>query len=345
MCAPKKRRGLARIVSVLALACLLAVTASAYTVVMKGGRRIEIPSSFVVTAATLTYEVSPGIQITLNLAAIDMAATEKANHESAGSFLHRITTESSVTSPRFLSGRSASHTITNRDLEASSRRRRESELAYERRRKELGLPSVAESRRKAEAESALIGTELQETSAANREAEGYWRARAAALRTEIATVDAELNYVRRQLDEAPLGSANGSFTTVVNVVPFPSFGQFGRGPFTRPVSPPPGIFVSPQHRAQFGGGVVFGGRSPRGQVFPNPSGVHRVRPFGSPLLAPPNLTVFSSTGLAYDYAYERSQLVTQFNQLAATRAGLSARWRELENEARRAGAPPGWLRP
>ena len=32
-------------------------------------------------------------------------------------------------------------------------------------------------------------------------------------------------------------------------------------------------------------------------------------------------------------------------QLNAARAGLSARWRELEDEARRAGAPPGWLRP
>ena len=345
MCALRIRRNLARIVSALALACLLAATASAYTVVMKGGRRIEIPSNFVVTAATVTYEVSAGIQITLNLAAIDVAATEKANHESAGSFLRRITTESNVLSRQESSGRSATHTITNRDLESSSRRRQESELAYERRRKELGLPSVAESRRKAEAESALIGTELQQTGAAETELEGYWRARASALRTEIATVDAELNYVRRQLDEALFPSTNGSFTTLVNVVPFPSFGQFGRGPFARPVSPRPGIFVAPQGGTQRGGRFALRGGSARGQVFPNPSGFHRVRPLASPLLAPPNLTVFDSPGFATDYAYERSELVTQLNQLAATRAGLSARWRALEDEARRAGAPPGWLRP
>src|SRR5213078_1929877 len=116
----------------------------------------------------------------------------------------------------------------------------------------------------------------------------------------------------------PFANTNGSFTTVVNVVPFPSSGQFGRVPFAGPVSRRPGIFVLSQRGAHRGARVAFGGGSTRRQVFPNRSGFHRVRPFGSTLLAPPNLTVFSSPGLAYDYAYERSQLVMQFNQLAAT---------------------------
>jgi hypothetical protein len=47
---------------------------------------------------------------------------------------------------------------------------------------------------------------------------------------------------------------------------------------------------------------------------------------------------------AYDYSYERSELITRFNELAGARAGFNARWRELEEEARRAGVPPGWLR-
>jgi hypothetical protein len=55
-------------------------------------------------------------------------------------------------------------------------------------------------------------------------------------------------------------------------------------------------------------------------------------------------TVFASGG-AYDYAYERNELISRFNELSITRAGLNARWRELEEEARRAGAAPGWLRP
>lgn len=339
----KTSRTFSRIVFVFAFLCVVTVAANAYTVVLHGGRRVEIPSSFTLTASTLTYEVSPGVQVTLNLAAIDVTATEQANNEAPGSFLQRTTHGSSLRVPS--ASRAASHTITNRDLESSSRRRRESELAYERRRKELGLPSVEASRRQAEAEAALIGKDLEQTSAAERESETYWRARASALRSEIAGVDAELSYVRRQLDEPTFPSANGSFTTVENVVPFPSFGDFGRGPFGGRVTRRPGVFVGQQQGLQVGGRGVFGPGNRRVAGFSSPLGFPRARPFGSPFLAPPNLTDFGSTWPAYDYSYERSQLVTQFNQLAAVRSGLSARWRELEDEARRAGAPPGWLRP
>ena len=67
-------RTLGRIVSVFVFVCIVTATVNAYTVIMRGGRRIEIPSSFVVTTSTLTYEVSPGFQVTLNLAAIDISA-------------------------------------------------------------------------------------------------------------------------------------------------------------------------------------------------------------------------------------------------------------------------------
>jgi hypothetical protein len=49
-----------RIASVFVFMFMLAVTANAYTVVMRGGRRIEIPSRFVVTATTLTYDYENG---------------------------------------------------------------------------------------------------------------------------------------------------------------------------------------------------------------------------------------------------------------------------------------------
>jgi len=57
-----KPRRATRIASVFVFMFMLAVTANAYTVVMRGGRRIEIPSRFVVTASTLTYEAAPGVQ-------------------------------------------------------------------------------------------------------------------------------------------------------------------------------------------------------------------------------------------------------------------------------------------
>src|SRR5258708_22884101 len=122
-------RTLSQIASALVLVCVLSAAANAYTVVMRGGRRLEIPARFMVTAATLTYEVSPGVQVSLNLAAIDVLATEKANNELPGSLLRRAETVPNETQPKAaanVSAQPAKRTITNQDLEASMRRRRES---------------------------------------------------------------------------------------------------------------------------------------------------------------------------------------------------------------------------
>ncbi|HSS21122.1 MAG TPA: hypothetical protein VLL54_13695 [Pyrinomonadaceae bacterium] len=322
--------------SLFALVLIVAATVSAYTVVLSDGRHLEIPARFELTPSTLTYEVSPGIQITIQLAAIDVAATEKANSESAGSFLKRATAGSPAAPVRT---QRATRTITNRDLEPTAERRRSSELAYENRRRELGLPSVEESRRRAEEESAVVSAELQQRKAVESENEGYWRARASELRTEIVAADAELNVVRRQLEDSNYTNTTSSFTTVINAFPFGVGGGFGGGRgFGGFHQPRPGIFVAPPAARNVGGVIT------RGQVFQNPLTPRGFPRGGGPLIAPPNLALFSS-GFGYDFGYERSELITRFNQLAATRATLNARWRELEDEARRAGAQPGWLRP
>ena len=76
----KRRRAASLIVSVFVFIFILAVTANAYTIVMRGGRRIEIPSQFLVTPSTLTYEAGSGVQITLQMAAIYILATERVNN-------------------------------------------------------------------------------------------------------------------------------------------------------------------------------------------------------------------------------------------------------------------------
>lgn len=356
-----------QIAFVFALVLTFAVTAEAYTVVMKGGRRVEIPSQFVVTAATLTYEVSPGVQITLAVAAIDIPATDKANNELPGSLMRRVFpgpmefkdgVEKDKPTGRVMQPR---RTITNRDLESSVRRRRDSELAYETRRKQLGLPSLEESRKKAAAESVVIGIDLEKRRAAETESENYWRERAATLRTEIAALDAELAYVRARLDEGPYMLSNGwggswaslSFNSITRGLPFGNFGRRsfggfgGRGAFHQGRLHRPNIFVAPRAGAQLSGRVPFGGGATRAQVFVNSGTVRHARPVaaGGRFPAFPNIAVFGSAVPAYDYSFERGALITHFNELAAARAGLNARWRELEDEARRAGAPPGWLRP
>lgn len=343
-----------RIASVSILTFMMVATASAYTIVMRGGKRVEIPSRFVVTPSTLTYEVAQGIQITLQMAAIDIPATEKANNEPSGSLLKRVQKSREPSGVSEIGDKEpvasgGVRTITNRDLEASMRRRRESELAYETRRKQLGLPSVEESRKRAAAESELIERELEEKRATELENEDYWRARASELRTEMAALDAELLYIRTRLEEVPSptwgGSGGGSFTSVSSVIPFISFGNFGRRHFGRSPIARPNVYSAPG--SQNTGRVGFGSGATRGPGFVNPRGFRPARPIGiAPgVLGWPNSTVFGLTYPTYDFSYERNDLITRFNELAAARAGLNARWRELEDEARRAGASPGWLRP
>jgi hypothetical protein len=346
-----------RMVASSVLVLMFVCTVSAYTVVMRGGKRIEIPAKFLVTATTLTYETAPGIQVTLQIAAIDIPATEKANNETAGALLRRGDVIPAATNPpnrieeNKTSVPSARRTITNRDLEAVMLRRRQSELAYEKRRQELGLPSVAESRRRAEVESAQIRSELEVTQSLAKESESYWRARASALRTEIAAINAELNYVRVRLEDSPFPLSSG-FTSI-SVAPFIapgiSFGNAGIGRrFSRAGVPhPPPVYGAPQFGTRLAARVGFGGGATRGQVLQNSGGFRHSRSIGVgfpfPLVS--SVGVFGGGIQPYDYSYERSALITHFNELATARAGLNARWRELEDEARRAGVPPGWLRP
>lgn len=345
------RRASARLAAGLSLALLLPVMASAYTVVMRGGHRVEIASTFTVTRTTLTYEYAPGINVTLQLSNIDLAATERANNEPSGSLLRRaeqpptarVAQPPSAPQATAAGPNRARRTVTDRDLEASRQARLASEAAYERRRVELGLPSLAESRRRAEAEAERLREQSRQNEAEQAEQEAYWRARATELRTAITVTDAEINYLRTRVAETPDTLSTVAFTSISSfgVLPFPV------RPFT---SVPPVIVGNGGARgtgAQITGRIGFGGGSSRGQVLINAGDTasrFRRRVIFSPggwaapgaIYAAPN-TYFSS--------YERAALIARLRELEATRAGLLARWRLLEDEARRAGAPPGWLRP
>ena len=332
------------------LLLLLVVTANAYTVVMRGGRRVEIPSHFVVTATTLTYEVSPGIQITLQMAAIDIPATERANNEPPGSFIRRgqAGPPEPAAEPR---SSTATRTITNRDLVNSVRRRRDSESAYEARRKQLGLPTLEESRRQTATVPDFTGTELEQKLIADKESEEYWRARASGLRTEMSALDAELGYVRARLEEMPSSTWTGSSIISSPIVPLISFGNTGgRDSYRGSRRDRPLVYGTPRSGSQDNGRVRSGGRRDQGYSnrgrFPGRrgSGGVQIGVFPGGTIYDP-YGQYGQYGQSYDYSSERSELVTQFNQMSATRAGLNARWRELEEEARRAGAQPGWLRP
>ncbi len=345
------------------------VTADAYTIIMKSGRRIEIPAQFNVTLTTVTYDAGSQIQVTLETAAINIPATERANNEAPGSLLARI--DKALVSPAETSTETISiipkarRSVTNRDLEPYAQARRASEVAYERRRKELGLPSVAESRARAAADAQVIWQELDEKRLAERDEESYWRSRASELRAQISGVDAEINYVRSRLDEV---SSNASYSAVSSVSPYGAIGPFGRfgrsninplfgNPLGASVGAPfgvpfgatnrfrrPAVFVAPGSRSvsHRGFGIRNRGRNPiyfgRG-VFGRPFSV------ASPILPWTDVTSFNSPFGFYGSDYDSSALVARLDELVGSKAALNAKWRELENEARRAGVPPGWMRP
>ena len=297
---------------------LTATAASAYTLVMRNGRRIEIPNEFTISGSTLTYEVGTGIQMTFQLSGIDIAATERANGEQSGSFLGRASGPANVPAQPSQTQPRAQRSITNRDLEGYRRTRIESEIAYEKRRKELGLPSVQEARREVAAITERTRAQLLSMRSDNEASEEYWRGRASSLRSEMAVAQAQIDYVRSRLEEIPV---TNSFGTVL----------------TDSVFGLPGLNRYPSNTNVFGPSIFNTGQ----RRFPGRYNRYRNRGrynnvFGSNVVAAPFET--------FDYNEERAELVNRLNELQMNQAGLNARWRELEEEARRAGAYPGWLR-
>jgi hypothetical protein len=389
-CRPGERRNYwtsaLRVAASLLLALFLPLAVCAYTIVMRDGRRVEIPEKFVVTPATLSYLVAPDISITLQMSTIDIEATERANREPGGSLLGRASEQaasgqssqvaanarrSASTSPRTSSTpQRALRTITNRDLEAARRAREASEAAYERRRRELGLPSLALTRQRASEEASRAREELRRSMNEEALAEGYWRAQASELRGELAALNAQIDYVRGLLAAMPEPRAAGTYTVLTGIAPllpgrgvtgFPQgnirpgliaqTGLAGNPAFmNRALHTGNGsIFVSPINGPQLTARVGFGGGATRGQVFLNTTPGRRG--FGRTTFFP--RAVFSSPATLFGAAYpndssddyDRATLVQRLRELELERAGLQARWRVLEDEARRAGAQPGWLRP
>jgi hypothetical protein len=232
-----------RLMSSACLLFLLAATTNAYSIVMRGGKRIEIPAQFSVTSMTLTYEATPGFFITLQMAAVDIPATERANNEMPGSLLARATKEkeSDRTSELISQAREpkASRSVTNRELQSFARLRLDSERAYEQRLRAQGLPPLAVLRAQAAADAERLSQDL-----ARKRAEAEAIERASRLEAQIADLSAQLDYLQSRSGELPPVSPD-AFTvygddpfiggrSVVNPglfeVPFglPDRGAFGR---------------------------------------------------------------------------------------------------------------------
>ncbi|MFL6227311.1 MAG: hypothetical protein ACJ741_00875 [Pyrinomonadaceae bacterium] len=372
---------LRRCASACLIACLLASSAAAYTLVMRGGQRVEIPDRFSLDGGTLTYEAAPGLSVTLQLSHVDVAATERANREPPGSFLrHAAAREETTATDRQQPARAesaAARTVTNRELEPARQARLKGEREYERRRQELGLPTLEESRRRAEEDGHELREMARRGAERDAEAERYWHERALTLRDEGLALDAEIDYLRSIIptqqdvffQQFSLGTVavggfgafggGGSFGGGT----FGGRGAFGGGGFFpgRAVPQPHALTVAPGFQ-----GVNIGALQTNGigslataQLDSNPVLGNNARA-GAGLIRRGGGGVFPRRGFRggnfpsgavsfiapFDYASaDTASLVTRLQLLEGEREGWDARWRALEDEARRAGALPGWLRP
>jgi hypothetical protein len=331
---------------------LFCVAANAYTLVMRGGHRIEIPNNFIVTPVGVTYEVASGISVTVQLRNVDIAATERANGEKEGSFWARLdrkpqTTTQPPQQPQTKTQPQATiKTVTNLDIETYAQAREKSEAEYEQKRVAMGWPSREEIQKRNQENLQRLQSDTQQQAQQEAQAESYWRGRATALRTEITALDAEMAYVRARINQEPVytvfytfvppnnNANNGNGNN--NVVAEPS--RNTSATFNRSSQSNYGFRAS----ASFGGGSAQGNfsfyyQSPSVSFWPN-NGIDvygAYNPFGFGF-APPFPVRYQS--------YNRGQLISRLQALEQARAGLLVRWQLLEEEARRAGVPPGWLR-
>ena len=213
--------GVSRLLSVVLFLFLTVSVVSAYTIVMRDGRRVEIPNEFTVTGSTLTYEVSNGFQVTIQLNTVDIPATERANGETQGTFLRKANLRKAPVerTPQQVPRANAERSITNAELEKYRRARVESEKEYEARRKELGLPSLEERRQEV---AAIQDRTVEQVRTMRAQEEAYWRSRAEALRAETEANRVQLESLRQRPEDMAWPYSFGAL---------PAFGGFDTAGF------------------------------------------------------------------------------------------------------------------
>ena len=251
--------GVSRIFFAALFLSLTVSAVSAYTVVMRDGRRVEIPNEFTVTNSTLTYDVGSGMQVTIQLNTVDIAATERANSELAGALLRRASAPVVPVEPQRRTN--AGRTVTNAELEKF----RQARVENENQRRELGLPSMEDRQQEV---AAIEDRTLEQVRSMRAQEEAYWRSRAEALRAEAAVnagrssdnvrfVDSFGGFSGFPFDGIGFGVTGGRFNR---------FGRFQSSPFDGFLATP----ITPFPTFRQGRPLIF---QPRGvRINPQPHG-------------------------------------------------------------------------
>lgn len=230
-------------------------------------------------------------------------------------------------------------TITNADLEKYRQERLKNDPDDERERQRRNLPSRAAEEQARQLRAAETNEIANRIRAREAETQNYWQEQAFPLRSEIAAVEAEINYVRARIGEIPLPQT----FYAVGYNPYYNYGNccfYGNSTYRSSVTKVGiggSIFVGKRSQISLGAGVSRSVYKQSGQLINQPYGDgqnhlirRRQRSFANGVFVAPFVLPTAEN-------LTREELLATLRSLEQTRAGLYARYSLLADEARRAG--------
>lgn len=203
----------------------LPVIVTAYTLVLKDGKRIEVKPQYRIVGELVVFSNPDGHRFSVPLANVSIEETELANGLMPGSFVKNVTeppkigekpsTDQTQNDSPFV-GRVTKKKLTNADFEAYKARRLETERELQRR--ELArmaadptyVPSSAVRTDEAERLASAMRREREKAK------EEYWRSRSRELLTQFQVVEDQIAIVTAQLEQNRNPNLSPPITSIYN---------------------------------------------------------------------------------------------------------------------------------
>lgn len=239
-----------------------------------------------------------------------------------------------------LSGSSLAQTktVTNADLEKFKQKRLQSEAEYKAKYKELGMPSPEELEKRNAEDKKRLEAYSYKLRVEKRQMLDYWQSQSIYLRNEIANVNAQINFLNRQIASLPTGNKIFYSVSELNGVSIPSYsyGYGRRGSYQQRQI----VTQNPANNVQTAINAAAAN--------PNPYYGTPLYQTGIKAVVGPNV---QRHGYGRNYGYggyypyiansgnsmQQEELIARLQYLGQVRAGLLAQWQNLVDEAHRAG--------
>jgi hypothetical protein len=184
-------------------------SASAYTVILKDGRRLEVQENYRIVNDIAVFVLADGKRFSVSVNNVDIAKTEMANHQGIGEFVQRASAplpildsdvqtakkETPVLKDKTAVARAKSpitRTLVNADFEAYKQRRGDSKK---------GSDAKSEPVEPVEVAAVPAYSPLPIDPVLDRKSEAYWRERARPLLTEMAVQEELIGILQNQLSQ------------------------------------------------------------------------------------------------------------------------------------------------